>query len=172
MCIIAERDVEFIFSRAIFPELVEQDELQTLSIPILFRLDLIAQEEDETFTLTLTVPSGDLGANPTLRNSYSGVIMDATCNSKNFLNYTFKNSFSIFAIAVTFGFSEEDYREREGSTGFMPVIVAKTSFEIFLANPITFVVIPLTISEAEDRGLVPDVITVARDNIFSPSRAG
>ena len=76
-----------------------------------------------------------------------------------------------FLLAVTFEFTNDDYREREGGTGFMPVIISKDS-EVFIANPIIFRVIPLTIGEAESQGLIPNVISAIPDHYFSPVRAG
>ena len=53
----------------------------------------------------------------------------------------------------------------------MPVVIIKTS-EKFLDNPITFIVIPWTVAEAEAEGLIPGVIAVPDDDPFSPNRAG
>ena len=75
----------------------------------------------------------------------------------------------VYCAGVTFELSEPGYRSREGDTGFMPIIISKDS-EVFLANPIIFRVIPLTLDEAEAQGLIPDVILP--DNEFSPVRAG
>ena len=77
----------------------------------------------------------------------------------------------VYYVAVTFELSEEDYRSREGDTGFMPVIISKDS-EVFIANLIIFRVIPLTIGEAEAQGLIPNVIPTIQDNPFSPVGAG
>ena len=77
----------------------------------------------------------------------------------------------VYCVAVTFKLSEDFYREWEGDTGFMPVIISKDS-EVFIANPIVFRVIPLTIGEAEALGLIPDVIPMIPDSQFSPIRAG
>ena len=73
--------------------------------------------------------------------------------------------------AIAFGLTEEDYSEREGDTGFMPVIIAKDS-DVFIANPIVFRVIPLTVSQAEAQGLIPRLIPAIPDDQFSPNRAG
>ena len=62
------------------PQVVPQDKLQIVSTSVLFIPDLIAQEENETFTLTFTFQSGELGNNPTLRDTFSGVVMDITRN--------------------------------------------------------------------------------------------
>ena len=68
--------------------------------------------------------------------------------------------------------SDNNYREREGDTGFMPVTIVKDS-EKFLANPVTFIVIPWTIAQAEAEGLIPGMITVPYyGNPFSPNSAG
>ena len=78
----------------------------------------------------------------------------------------------VYCVGVNFELSDEDYRSREGDTpGFMPVIISKDS-EVFIANPIIFRVIPLTIGEAEAQGLITDVIPTIPDNPFSPIRAG
>ena len=74
-------------------------------------------------------------------------------------------------VAVTFELSDDNYRSREGDTGFMPVIISKDS-EVSIAHPIVFRVIPLTIGEAEAQGLIPNVIPTISDNRFSPVRAG
>ena len=58
-----------------------QDDLQIASTSILFRLDSIAQEENETFTLTFNFRAGELGNNPTLRDTLSGIVVDATRKS-------------------------------------------------------------------------------------------
>ena len=76
-----------------------------------------------------------------------------------------------FNVAVTFHLSGEEYREWEGDTGYMPVVISKDS-EVRIANPIVFRVIPLTLDEAEVQGLIPDVIPAIPDNLFSPIRAG
>ena len=78
----------------------------------------------------------------------------------------------VYCVGVTFELSEEDYRSREGDIpGFMPVIISKDS-EVFIANPIVFRVIPLTLGQAEAQRLIPDVIPTITDNPFSPVRAG
>ena len=62
------------------PETVPQDHLQITSVYVVFRLDNIAQEENETFTLSFS--GGNFESNPTLRNTLSGTIVDANGNKK------------------------------------------------------------------------------------------
>ena len=75
-------DVGLDFPRISIPQVVPQDDLQIASTSILFRLDSIAQEENETFTLTFIFQQGELGPNPTLRGTFSGVVVDNTRNQK------------------------------------------------------------------------------------------
>lgn len=66
----------------------------------------------------------------------------------------------------------EDFVENEGETGFMPVKIFKNS-EKFIANPVTFLVIPMTIAQAKAEGLIPGVLTVEDDdNSLAPITAG
>ncbi len=60
---------------------MEQEELQTAPVEMIFRLDGIAQETNETFTLGFTAEPGALGPNPTLRSTMQGTVVDA--NSKD-----------------------------------------------------------------------------------------
>lgn len=53
----------------------------------------------------------------------------------------------------------------------MPVVIIRNS-DISLANPVMLMVIPLTVEEAEDQGIIPSEITVPPDDTFSPNRAG
>ena len=53
----------------------------------------------------------------------------------------------------------------------MPVVIAKDS-QVFLANPVTFLVIPWTVQQAIDEGLIPNLINVPEGTPFSPNRAG
>ena len=50
----------------------------------------------------------------------------------------------------------------------MPVIIEKAS-DIFIANPVTFMVIPLTVGEALAQGVIASFET---EHPFSPNRAG
>ena len=82
MCIAAERtDVLFEFPRINIPEVEPHDDLQISSAHILFSPDSVAQDGNETFVLTFTIPQGLLGFNPTLRRVFSGVVVDATRNT-------------------------------------------------------------------------------------------
>ncbi len=56
----------------------------------------------------------------------------------------------------------------EGENAMMPVVITKTS-DVFLANPVTFTIIPFTIDEAMDQGVIS---TFEPLNSLSPSRAG
>ena len=51
----------------------------------------------------------------------------------------------------------------------MPVIIVKTT-DVILANPVTFMVIPLTIDEAMNRSVITTFDPP--DNPNSPNRAG
>ena len=74
-------DVGLTFPRISVPQVVPQDDLQISSTTILFRLDSVAQERNETFNLTFTFSPLDLGTNPTVRNVLPGVVIDATRKS-------------------------------------------------------------------------------------------
>ena len=73
-------DVGLDFPRISIPQVIPRDDLQIASTSILFRLDSIAQEGNETLNLTFFFQSGELGRNPTLLDSFSGVVVDATRN--------------------------------------------------------------------------------------------
>ena len=89
-------DVSLDFPRINVPQVVPQDDLQVASITILFRLDSIAQEMKETFTLTFFFRAGEFGPNPTLRNTFSGVVVDAT--SKKYENSYMNLCFCVFIM--------------------------------------------------------------------------
>ena len=71
-------------------------------------------------------------------------------------------------VDVTFQLSEADYREMEGPDAMMPVIIAKAS-DVFIATDVTFMIIPLTVQQALDRGVIDDF---PMEDIFNPNRAG
>ncbi len=71
-------------------------------------------------------------------------------------------------IGVTFQLSEPDYREPEGENAVMPVIISKAS-DVFIANPVEFMVFPITVDMALVQGVIPFFETL---NPFSPNRAG
>ena len=50
----------------------------------------------------------------------------------------------------------------------MMIAIAK-SFDVFIANPVTLMVIPLTVDDALNRGVIR---TFEPLNTFSPNRAG
>ena len=134
---------------------------------MLFRLDGIAQEANETFTLGFTFEPGALGNNPTLRDTLSGTVIDA--NGKDCIVELQIIIFVYFqCIAVTFQLSEADYREPEGPNAMMPVIISKAS-DVFIANPVTFMVIPLTVGQALAQGVIE---SFEAEDPFSPNRAG
>ena len=69
---------------------------------------------------------------------------------------------------MSFQLSEDDYSATEGSDAEMQITVTK-SFDVFIANPVTFMVLPLTIDDALDRGVIN---AFEPQNIVSPNRAG
>ena len=71
-------------------------------------------------------------------------------------------------VGVTFQLSEADYREPEGENAMMPVIISKAS-DVFIANPVEFMVFPITVDMALAQRVIP---TFEQLNIFSPNRAG
>jgi hypothetical protein len=72
-------------------------------------------------------------------------------------------------LATEFELSEEDFRATEPpDMTFMPVFIAKGTGP--LANPVTFRVTPLTVQEAEARGITS--FTRPDTHRFSPSIAG
>ena len=77
---------------------------------------------------------------------------------------------ALYIIEVTFQLSEEDYRATEGMDTAMPVLISKPS-AIQIANPVTFMVIPLTFDQAFAQGIVP-IDRLPPSNPFSPNRAG
>ena len=68
---------------------------------------------------------------------------------------------------MTFQLSESDYRETEGPNAAMQVIISKVA-DIFLATPVLFIVIPMTV----DRALDLDVIDSFEPLDLSSNRAG
>ena len=50
----------------------------------------------------------------------------------------------------------------------MPVVIAKVS-DVFIANPVTFMVIPLTVEQALAQGVIE---SFEAEDSFSPNRAG
>ena len=159
-------DVSITSTGVNIPEVVPQEDLQTSRVEMLFRLDGIAQEANETFTLGFNFDLGVLGSSPTLRDTLSGTVVDATGNDRVF-NYPLIHV-HLHCVAVAFQLSEPEYRESEGLDAMMPVIIAKAS-DVFLANPVTFMVIPLTVDEALAQGVIE---SFEAEDPFSPNRAG
>ena len=62
----------------VLPQVTTQDELQVSPVKIVLRPDVISQEGNETFTLTFHYEEGDFGNSPTLHNTLTGTIIDAT----------------------------------------------------------------------------------------------
>ena len=69
---------------------------------------------------------------------------------------------------ISFQLSEDDYSATEGPNATIQITIAK-SFDVFIANPVTFMVIPLTVEDGLNRGVVN---TFEPLNNFSPNRAG
>ena len=84
------------------------------------------------------------------------------------LNLNLNSILFYHSIGVSFQLSETDYREPEGLNAMMPVIISKAS-EVFIANPVTFMVIPLTVDQALAQGMIE---SFEAEDPFSPNRAG
>ena len=79
--IAADTDVEIPSTRIIIPPTFPQPNLALNPVDMLFRLDSISQEMDETFTLTLnttglTGVGAPLGVNPIIRQTMTGTVVD------------------------------------------------------------------------------------------------
>ena len=59
----------------------------------------------------------------------------------------------VSTTAIELRFSEDDYRATEGRNDVAPVTILKDS-AIRLANPVTFRIIPLTVDQAIDQGII------------------
>ncbi len=165
-------DVQITSPGITIPAVVPQVDLQTSSVEMIFRLDGISQEANETFSLGFQFQEGIFGPNPTLQDALQGTVVDA--NSKNNKNDITMVHWCIYILlcllytAVTFQLSESDYIQREGSNAMMPVVITKAS-DVFIANPVTFLVIPLTVDQALDQQVINSFEPL---NSFSPNRAG
>ena len=82
ICFITEEsDVSIFFPRIpLSPVVTPQNGLPTLSVGILFNQDRVAQEGNETFTLTFSITENALGDNPILRDTLNGTILDEDGN--------------------------------------------------------------------------------------------
>ena len=69
---------------------------------------------------------------------------------------------------VTFQLSAGNYTQMEAPNAVMPVIITKDP-NVLLANPVTFMVVPLTVDEALSRGVITEFRPL---NPLSPNRAG
>ena len=58
-----------------------ENSLQTSTVNILFRLDGIALEPNETFTLEFTFSPASFGNDATLRDTFTGTVIDASGNT-------------------------------------------------------------------------------------------
>ena len=79
-------DVDIILTRINLPLTNNQEDLQISSVDMLFRLDGIALEANETFTLNFTFPNGAFGIDPILRRTFSGTIIDADSKIQSLAN--------------------------------------------------------------------------------------
>ena len=71
-------------------------------------------------------------------------------------------------VDISFHLSEPVYRATEGRNEFMPVIISKREY-VFIANPIIFRIIPLTVRQALDRHVISSFEPL---DLNSPNRAG
>ena len=89
--------------------------------------------------------------------------MNVSSGKKNALNI----KFYYYCIDVDFSFSENSYVRQEGPGATIPTKIAK-SIDVLLANPVWFVVAPLTIDQALQRSVID---SYDMDNLNSPTRA-
>ncbi len=144
-----------------------------------FRVDSVAQEHNETFKIefvNVPVTNNALFPEPPDLSSanLTGTIIDADSKLWN----EFEKMVRIFCccIGISFGFSEGDFREFEGTAlGALNVIIARPA-DITIANPVIFRVTPLTIQQALDQRLITTADLPYEENMlverFSPPRAG
>ena len=74
----------------------------------------------------------------------------------------------IVMVGVTFKLSQASYRAIEGPNTMLTVAVSKAP-EVFIANNATLMVIPLTVDQALQQGVIDEFEPL---NLFSPNRAG
>ena len=72
-------------------------------------------------------------------------------------------------LDISFQLSGETYRIVEAPSGAMQVVIEKMDRNILLANPITFMVQPLTVDQALAQGVIAEFELL---DPFSPNRAG
>ena len=79
----ADADVTVTSTRIILPTVTSASEnsLQISAVDMLFRFDGIALEPNETFTLGFTFAPGRFGTDPTLRDTFTGTVIDANGNA-------------------------------------------------------------------------------------------
>ena len=146
----------------------------------IYRMDAIAQEEDETLTLELrpspsiTLPAG---RNVFFKSTIRLTIIDS--DGKRLVSYyyqTFILNHTSFETEVEIFFTGDVFQTNERNMtnsdepAFMPVLVTKTSR---IANPIVLDVSPLTVDMARvvlSSSDLPENISVV--NPFSPPFAG
>ena len=81
---VASSDVAITSSQIILPSIssASENSLQTSAVKMFFMFDGIALEPNETFTLGFTFsPAERFGTNPTLRDSFTGTVIDANGNA-------------------------------------------------------------------------------------------
>ena len=164
----APSDVVIRSNRIILPRVsaASESNLQISTVSVLFRLDGIALEPDETFTLEFTFVPGRFGNDPILTNSSTGTVIDATGNTN--VVYSMLSLDVFIYVVVNFQLSEADYRVIEGPGTVMPVTISK-DFGPVIATDVTFMVIPMTV----DQALVQNTIDGFPNlDPFSPNRAG
>ena len=75
--------------------------------------------------------------------------------------------FHCCTVVITFQLSQPEYRVMEGDTAVMPVITK--DLNVFIANPVTFNIFPLTVDQALGESVISSFEQL---DIFSPNRAG
>ena len=71
-------------------------------------------------------------------------------------------------VGVTFQLSQESYRAIEGPNAMLTATLFKTP-EVSIATNATFMVIPLTVDQALQRGVIDEFESL---DPFNPNRAG
>ena len=133
-------------------------------------MDYIAQEINETAQLTLepitTPPTGSLARDTLVLEieDNDGMLNLMTCQGHCHV-FFFSST-----LAVTFQLSENDYRSVEQEGQISAVIIK----DFRIANPVTLQLIPRTVSQAEELGLIADDLQspdLQNANPLSPNRA-
>ena len=171
----ADSDVTIASTHITLPTVnsASENSLQTSTVDVLFRFDEIALEPNETFTLEFTFAPGQFGTNATLRDTFTGTVIDANSNAIMLISSYIMTVLCYFYlllynVEVTFQFSEADYRAVEGPGAIMPVVISKVS-ETLIATDVIFMVIPLTVDQALAQNVIDSFSTL---DPFNPNRAG